>query len=82
MKNSLISLSKNLIKDIQELRQLIINYKIIQLKLHEDKYIIELNQIDEKLKENGYADLTSNKGDGKKDDLFNFNFTPVKEVSK
>ena len=38
--------------------------------------------IDEKLKENGYADLTSNKGDGKKDDLFNFNFTPVKEVSK
>ena len=36
--------------------------------------------IDEKLKENGYADLTSNKGDGKKDDLFNFNFTPVKEV--
>ena len=51
MKNSLISLSKNLIKDIQELKQLIINYKIIQLKLHEDKYIIELNQIDEKLKE-------------------------------
>ena len=38
--------------------------------------------IDEKLKENGYADLTSNKGDAKKDDLFNFNFTPVKEVSK
>ena len=36
--------------------------------------------IDEKLKENGYAELTSNKGDGKKDDLFNFNFTPVKEV--
>jgi len=36
--------------------------------------------IDEKLKENGYADLTANKGDGKKDDLFNFNFTPVKEV--
>ena len=36
--------------------------------------------IDDKLKENGYSDLTSNKGDGKKDDLFNFNFTPVKEV--
>ena len=38
--------------------------------------------IDDKLKENGYSDLTSNKGDGKKDDLFNFNFTPVKEVQK
>ena len=38
--------------------------------------------IDEKLKENGYADLTSNKVDSKKDDLVNFNFTPVKEVSK
>jgi len=37
-------------------------------------------ELDNKLKENGYADLTSNKGDGKKDDLFNFNFTPVKEV--
>lgn len=36
--------------------------------------------IDDKLKENGYSDLTSNKGDGKKDDLFNFNFTPIKEV--
>ena len=33
------------------IKTLIINYKIIQLKLHEDKYIIELNQIDEKLKE-------------------------------
>ena len=39
-------------------------------------------ELDNKLKENGYSDLTSNKGDGKKDDLFNFNFTPVKEVSK
>ena len=37
-------------------------------------------ELDNKLKENGYSDLTSNKGDGKKDDLFNFNFTPVKEV--
>ena len=37
-------------------------------------------ELDNKLKENGYADLTSNKGDGKKDDMFNFNFTPVKEV--
>ena len=36
--------------------------------------------IDDKLKENGYSDLTDNKGDGKKNDLFNFNFTPVKEV--
>ena len=40
------------------------------------------NAIDEKLKENGYADLTANKGDGKKTDVFDFNFTPVKEVSK
>ena len=39
-------------------------------------------ELDNKLKENGYSDLTSNKGDSKKDDLFNFNFTPVKEVSK
>ena len=39
-------------------------------------------ELDNKLKENGYSDLTSNKGDGKKDDLFNFNFTPVKEVQK
>ena len=39
-------------------------------------------ELDNKLKENGYSDLTSNKGDGKKDDMFNFNFTPVKEVSK
>lgn len=38
--------------------------------------------IDDKLKENGYSDLTANKGEGKKDDLFNFNFTPVKEVQK
>ena len=38
--------------------------------------------IDDKLKENGYSDLTSNKGEGKKEDLFNFNFTPVKEVQK
>ena len=37
-------------------------------------------ELDNKLKENGYSDLTSNKGDGKKDDMFNFNFTPVKEV--
>ena len=37
-------------------------------------------ELDNKLKENGYADLTSNKGDGKKDDMFNFNFTPIKEV--
>lgn len=37
-------------------------------------------ELDNKLKENGYADLTSNKGEGKKDDMFNFNFTPVKEV--
>lgn len=36
--------------------------------------------IDDKLKENGYSDLTANKGEGKKDDMFNFNFTPVKEV--
>lgn len=39
-------------------------------------------ELDNKLKENGYSDLTSNKGDGRKDDMFNFNFTPVKEVSK
>ena len=39
-------------------------------------------ELDNKLKENGYSDLTSNKGDGKKDDMFNFNFTPVKEVQK
>lgn len=39
-------------------------------------------ELDNKLKENGYSDLTSNKGDGKKDDMFNFNFTPIKEVSK
>lgn len=37
-------------------------------------------ELDNKLKENGYADLTANKGEGKKDDMFNFNFTPVKEV--
>ena len=37
-------------------------------------------ELDNKLKENGYSDLTSNKGEKKKDDLFNFNFTPVKEV--
>lgn len=37
-------------------------------------------ELDNKLKENGYSDLTSNKGDGRKDDMFNFNFTPVKEV--
>lgn len=36
--------------------------------------------IDDKLKENGYSDLTANKGDGKKADVFDFNFTPVKEV--
>ena len=35
--------------------------------------------IDDKLKENGYSDLAA-KSDGKKDDLFNFNFTPIKEV--
>ena len=39
-------------------------------------------ELDNKLKENGYSDLTSNKGDGRKDDMFNLNFTPVKEVSK
>ena len=39
-------------------------------------------ELDNKLKENGYSDLTSNKGDGRKDDMFNFNFTPVKEVQK
>ena len=39
-------------------------------------------ELDNKLKENGYSDLTSNKGDGKKEDMFNFNFTPVKEVEK
>lgn len=38
--------------------------------------------IDDKLKEHGYSDLTANKGDGKKDDMFNFNFTPIKEVQK
>lgn len=39
-------------------------------------------ELDNKLKENGYSDLTSNKGEGKTDDMFNFNFTPVKEVEK
>ena len=37
-------------------------------------------ELDNKLKENGYGDLASKAGEGKKDDLFNFNFTPVKEV--